>query len=627
MEKYDEDLNTTLIFVRFVSTRDVHALTKSQAGLFSAVTSAFIIQLQSQFQSDPNDETAALLRVLLYKIDNTTFGNDVPTLPQWTGPPRTIVQVQAILLASLAASLLSAFLAMLGKQWLNRYASTDMRGSAIERSQNRQRKLDGVVTWYFDYVMEALPLMLQVALLLLGCALSRYLWEINIILASVVFSVTSFGMAFYIFIIVAGTASVICPYQTPGARFLRYVFHQILPLIFRNILLPALRSALSAISKLPAFISSRFSDFIEASFCRRLTVKWWSWSQRPWYSAFNITISLFYTLVVLPIALAIDTCILGGGTVFLLLLAFFIAVYGPILLGIFACDKTLRRWFAGLSSPRVHSLGQQAIALDRQAVALDLRCISWMLQTSLDKVVLLSALKHLATMMTLGNFDPTLVSGCFDVFVDCIKVDVNTRKVVAMQGLEQLATVSAMCFLRTFHHLSTTNPTLPALKDVRQRYSRVFPHMTDFDFSGLPFYSTMAMIHSLAHQCWYLGSFQWGERRPSSQECISFTRGMAEIAQVKYQEYQEMQHRKVPRWILRFALHFMPLEPLPPASVVADYLSIIAMDLGCDVSNTGFMTSDERSVRISQMTLALTLKQCASGAGCGPDCSEPQNGG
>jgi hypothetical protein len=80
-----------------------------------------------------------------------------------------------ILFASLAASLLSAFLAMLGKQWLNRYQSTDMRGTAIERSQNRQRNLDGVVAWYFDYVLESLPLMLQVALLLLGCALSRYL--------------------------------------------------------------------------------------------------------------------------------------------------------------------------------------------------------------------------------------------------------------------------------------------------------------------------------------------------------------------------------------------------------------------------------------------------------------------
>jgi len=96
-------------------------------------------------------------------MDNTTFGGNVPTVPQCTGPPHKIVHVQAILFASLAASLFSAFLAMLGKQWLNRYASVDIRGSAIERGQNRQRKLDGIVAWYFDHVMQLLPLMLQAA--------------------------------------------------------------------------------------------------------------------------------------------------------------------------------------------------------------------------------------------------------------------------------------------------------------------------------------------------------------------------------------------------------------------------------------------------------------------------------
>ena len=111
--------------------------------------------------------------MLIYKIDNTTFGSDVPSLPQWTGPQRAIVQVQVILFTSLFVSLFAAFLAMLGKQWLNRYDSADIRGSAIERSQNRQQKLDGIVVWYFEHVMELMPLMLQVALLLLGCALSR----------------------------------------------------------------------------------------------------------------------------------------------------------------------------------------------------------------------------------------------------------------------------------------------------------------------------------------------------------------------------------------------------------------------------------------------------------------------
>jgi hypothetical protein len=147
LKKHDENLNTTLIFVRSTCTLGFNhrLLTKETGWLFSAVTSAFIIQFDSKLQPDPNDETASLLRLLIYKIDNTTFGNNVPALPQWAGPPRTVVQVQAILFAGLAISLLSAFLAMLGEQWLNRYQSTDMRGSAIERSHDRQQKLGGII--------------------------------------------------------------------------------------------------------------------------------------------------------------------------------------------------------------------------------------------------------------------------------------------------------------------------------------------------------------------------------------------------------------------------------------------------------------------------------------------------
>ena len=185
MKKYDEDLNTTLIFVRCARRSGTHVLIRVIG--WSVLRRHFRLHYRRQLplQPDPNEETASLLRVLIYKVDNKTFGDNVPAIPQpWTGPLHMVVQVQAILFASLAASLFSAFLAMPGKQWLNRYASVDMRGSTIERSRNRQRKLDGIVSWYFDHVIGSLPLMLQAALLLLGCALSRYLWEINRTVAS-----------------------------------------------------------------------------------------------------------------------------------------------------------------------------------------------------------------------------------------------------------------------------------------------------------------------------------------------------------------------------------------------------------------------------------------------------------
>ena len=561
----------------------------SQAGLFSAVTSAFIIEGNSQLRPDPNDETAALLRVLIHKIDNTTFGDNPPTLPQWTGPPRTIVQVQASLFASLAASLFSAFLATLGKQWLNRYAATNMRGSAIERSQNRQRKLDGIVTWYFDHVMESLPLMLQFALLLLGCALSRYLWEINTTVASVVLGATSFGVAFYIFIIVAGVISESCPYQTPGFHALRYPRPKVLRLFhstFRN-----------------AFRGSKAVETIAMKVAH----------YRPWWSRGNIAPFLKDVVLKIPHAIAIDVCRLGRAMI--KTLATFPA-------GAYRLGSTAARSLVSVARRVHHRLQGTSSApeqrSDQQITVLDLRCISWMVQTSLDKAVHLSTLKHLATMATLSNLDPALVADCFSIFIGCIKVD--NCKVVIMQGLEQLAAVSATCFLRTFRHLSVMDPTSNVLDDVRQRYNRVFPLGTDF--RSLPFYHTAVKIHTLANKHWSPRHIQWGDYRPCNREHVPVARGLVDAAQ---EEYQHPQRGKVPRWILRFALHSLSLGPFPPTSVVADCLSIVAIDLGCNVSNTGDTILDERYVHISQMTITLTLNQCTSGANFDSDNSESRN--
>jgi len=347
---------------------------------------------------------------------------------------------------------------MLGKQWLNRYASTDLRGTAIERSQNRQRKLDGIVAWYFDHVMEFLPLMLQAALLLLGCALSHYLWGINVTVASVIIGVTSLGVILYIVLVVSGAASESCPYQTPGSQALRCLSRRILP-----------------------------------------------------------------------------------------------ATPGS----------------------------------DGETTALDIRCILWMLQTSLDKTVHLSTLKHFTTMVALANVDPTLVD-CFDIFVGCIKV--GSYSIVVVEGLEELAAVSALGLFNTISHLLGTDPTSHVLGDLRQRYAKVFPGF--FDFHGHRFHRVMTVVHSLLTQSRDHWSIGWSDYKPPTHELTILSHNLITLARFEYQRTEQI---NVPGWILRFAFHILPLDPPPPTSVVADCLSIIAIDLGCDVSNAGpTILSDER---------------------------------
>ncbi|KAJ6560553.1 hypothetical protein DFH09DRAFT_985712, partial [Mycena vulgaris] len=99
-KKYGNNLDTSLIF----------------AGLFSAVSSAFIIQIQPELQPDPNPSTQInLLRLLVQNITGAAVpGTQMPEDP---GPTAIIVVAQSLLYFSLFCTLLAALLAVLGKQW------------------------------------------------------------------------------------------------------------------------------------------------------------------------------------------------------------------------------------------------------------------------------------------------------------------------------------------------------------------------------------------------------------------------------------------------------------------------------------------------------------------------------
>jgi hypothetical protein len=109
-----------------------------QAGLFSAVSWAFIIQIQPQ---------PSLLTV-----------NTIPVL--------------SLLYISLFTTLLAALLAVLGKQWIMYYQAAGSRGTIEEQGLECQRKLDGLRKWKFDAVLQIFPVLLQLTLLQFTSAIS-----------------------------------------------------------------------------------------------------------------------------------------------------------------------------------------------------------------------------------------------------------------------------------------------------------------------------------------------------------------------------------------------------------------------------------------------------------------------
>ncbi|KAJ6602849.1 hypothetical protein DFH09DRAFT_1470867 [Mycena vulgaris] len=203
--KYSTDLDTALIF----------------AGLFSAVSSAFIIQIQ----------------------------------PQLTAPTTIIVVVQSLLYISLSTTLLAALLAVLGKQWIMHYEAAGSRGTIEERGLERQRKLDGLREWNFDTVLQMFPLLLQFALLLFATALSVYLWTVNHAIAIIVQILTSFGFITYISLLISSIISPDSPFQTPVAHFLR------------PLLLPSLWSLKYHLGKARNFVNNLLTSWSRSINC------------------------------------------------------------------------------------------------------------------------------------------------------------------------------------------------------------------------------------------------------------------------------------------------------------------------------------------------------------------------
>jgi hypothetical protein len=477
-------------------------------------------------------------------------------VPRWTRPSSRAVETQAILFASFATSLFATLLAVLGKQWLNRYVSVDMRKSVTERSQNKPRKLDRTSSWHISSAVVLPTLMLHITQLLLSCAIFDYLWEVNVIVAPLLLGVTLLGVLSHI-IIAEETPLRICSYQTTRARTLLRLKH------------------------MPEFLHFVLVGCIKRSAGRHLFSMMWD-EPKDLRDATPSFIRQSYGMLT--------------------------PIYAFLLPFYFLMDAF--RLLFGMIWPLVASTRMVYLWLwleaEREMTVLDLHCVSRTLRTSWDEPARISALRYLATM-TLVHFDPVLFASCLDVLVSSI--DVTNSRVTTTQGSEELAALSSLCCLHTLSHLTFADPMV---EDVRQRYTRTFP--PEANFNGLPFSHTLGAIHSVFYQTckprvvlptrvdkltlitWQsLGAkrTRWEGYKPPVDEHVVVARAFARITLF---EYPRRGHKKVPRWLLRFAYHSLSQDPLPPTSAVADCLSIIAVDLGCYVSAT--MDLDERCAHV-----------------------------
>jgi Family of unknown function (DUF6535) len=180
--------------------------------------------MQSRLNPNASDTTNSLLKILINKIDNSTFPAGEASLPTWNGPSSTTIWIQTLAYTSFSMSLLAAFGAVLGKQWLGHFKTSLFgRGSLHERCQRRQQKLNGLKAWHFSTIIATLPIFLQLSLFFFGIALAAQIWIQQHTVASVIMATTAFGFIFYFFTVVSSLRSPDCPFQTPVSTMLQLI--------------------------------------------------------------------------------------------------------------------------------------------------------------------------------------------------------------------------------------------------------------------------------------------------------------------------------------------------------------------------------------------------------------------
>jgi len=185
--------------------------------------------------------------------------------------------------------------------------------------------------------------------------------------------------------------------------------------------------------------------------------------------------------------------------------------------------------------------------------------------------------------------DPALAAIYLDVLLHC--TDVNGDRVSACPGLERVVGVASTCLLRI---LSSGDPGSSVVTVTRKRYIEVIPRKANFEFEG-PLCHTMIAIHALLIRSRERQSFEEMGYKPCPQEHALFVTTLVQVA------FNRRKHGKVPRWVLRFSRQSILSDPEPPVSVIADCLMIIAVDLGCNVSESDIRNLDKRYACLTQL--------------------------
>ncbi|KAG6890060.1 hypothetical protein C0992_003158 [Termitomyces sp. T32_za158] len=192
----------------------------SQAGLFSATVTSFIIESYKLLKTDPTEMTNNLLSRLLVAQTSGTTANlttaEILELNLTTFVPRvSAITINVLWFLSLSCSLGAALCTTLVQKWVRDYLQRiQFHNEPLRRARMRAFLFDGTQKWRMDVIVEYIPTLLHASLLLFFVGLIIFLSELSIPVSLVVAAVTLVCLAAYVLATIAPMLDTAAPYET-----------------------------------------------------------------------------------------------------------------------------------------------------------------------------------------------------------------------------------------------------------------------------------------------------------------------------------------------------------------------------------------------------------------------------
>ncbi|KZV98541.1 hypothetical protein EXIGLDRAFT_700779 [Exidia glandulosa HHB12029] len=212
----------TVTFDEWNKTLDVlliFTLNIAQAGLFSAVATAFIVESYKLLAFDRDNYVAAGLHALVVAANTSGTLPALPTPPAISTSPSSLSRwINGLWFMSFYLSVSVALLCILAKQWLEQYNHRNAAPVHSPRQWAHRRIMyyRGLCDWRIaGFITQVLPLLLHLSLFLFFAGLDIFVWTLDGFLASILTVTTGVLFTFYLGATILPFWQPECPTSTP----------------------------------------------------------------------------------------------------------------------------------------------------------------------------------------------------------------------------------------------------------------------------------------------------------------------------------------------------------------------------------------------------------------------------